>query len=121
MVDVKPNVHKALNAIRGVKAFYFYPDTFNGLPCVSYYEANNAPDTFADDIEYSSKIVYVVDVWGETSTQVTKTAQKAEGKMLALGFVREFARDVHDPASAVRHKTMRFKLITGDDDVGRKR
>ena len=110
MIDVKPDVQKALSAIEGVKAFFYYPKSFKELPCVSYYELNNTPDTGADDQEYLSEIVYVVDVWGSTSSIVTAIAIAAAEKMEGIGFAREFSHDVDPPESAVRHKTMRFRL-----------
>ena len=112
MIDVKDKVHKALNGIKGVQAFFYYPDSFSKLPCVSYYEAHNSPDMAADDEEYLSEIVYVVDVWDQTSEKVTRIALKANAAMKKIGFSREFSHDVHNPDRNVRQKTMRFVLKT---------
>ncbi|MDR2903252.1 MAG: hypothetical protein LBU77_01915 [Clostridiales bacterium] len=111
MIDVKAEVKKALGAIEGAKVFFYFPQDFKKLPCISYYEAHNAPGASGDDAEYLSEIIYVVDVWGDSSAIVTNIAIETDEKMKGIGFVREFAHDVNDPDSKVRHKTMRFRLL----------
>lgn len=115
MVDVKNNVKKALEAIEGVTAFFYYPNTFNKLPCISYYEASNTPEANADDDEYLSEIAYVLDVWGADDKSVTNIVSRANAAMKTLGFRRVFSHDAHNPGSNARHKTMRFALTIGDD------
>lgn len=111
MIDVKYDVKKALDGIEGVRAFFYFPNNFATLPCISYYEANNAPNVSADDDEYLSEIIYVVDVWGKSSEIVSDIAIKVDSCLKAIGFRREFSHDISNPESKVRQKTMRFKLI----------
>ena len=110
MINIKPDVRAALETVCDNVVFYF-PKTFKNLPCISYYEINNAPSVFADDGEYTADILYTVDVWDKGSDGVSALALLADGALAAAGFMREFAADVYNPDSSVRHKTMRFKLI----------
>ena len=57
MINIKPKIVDALNNVKGVKnVFFYYPESFTRLPCISYYEANNSPDRSADDSEYSTEV-----------------------------------------------------------------
>ena len=111
MADTKQDIDKALNEIQGIKAFFYYPQTFKQLPCISFYEASNIPIASADDDEYATETIYAVDVWAVTDKQVTDIAAQVIEKMNTIGFVRTFSHDVFDPDSNIRHKAMRFKRI----------
>jgi uncharacterized protein YjiS (DUF1127 family) len=97
----------------GAPAFFYYPKNFKSLPCLSYYEASNAPAISADDREFISELIFVVDVWAKTSSEASELAAKADGALTDAGLRRDFAQDVHDPASDVRHITARYKILKG--------
>lgn len=111
MSDIKRAIGSALGEIEGAEAFFYYPQSFARLPCVSFYEAANVPAAGADDRAYAAEIVYAVDVWAETDAQAEGVAAHVAEKMGGLGFAREFSCDMYDPGSDVRHKAMRFKTI----------
>lgn len=112
MLNEKPLVLSALNTIEGFKdVFPSFPSAFGELPCASFYEAFNGPSSLADDGEYLSEIVFTVDVWAETGEETSVLAAETDRAMKRAGFTREFAADVNEPQSGVKHKTMRFKLI----------
>ena len=111
MADIKLEIDRVLNEIKGVTAFFYYPDDFKRLPCISFYEASNTPAAHADDDEYAAEVIYAVDVWAATDRQVEAVPAQATKKMRGIGFVREFSHDVFDPDSTVRHKAMRFRMM----------
>ena len=113
MLNKKSDVLKALETVGGVKhVFFYYPDSFARLPCVSYYEINNSPYKRADDGEYLTEINYQIDVWAKKSAEASEIALAVNDAMGLAGFIREFSRDVYQEGAAA-HKTMRFKIIGG--------
>lgn len=111
---MKPAVAAALQGIEGVEnVFFYYPDSFAAVPCVSYYEAANAIAGSADDGEYMSAVSFVVDIWSLTSSDNSRIAGLVNGAMAGIGFLREFASDVYDPAGGYRHYSMRFQYMGG--------
>ena len=113
MIDAKPLVLAALMKVEGFggRVHPSFPDTFNKLPCASYYEISNIPNAAADDDEYLSEITFVVDIWAHGAEEVGKLAIEANSEIKKAGFIREFAADVNDPDGTIRHKTMRYRLI----------
>lgn len=112
MHNAKPLVLAALQTVKGLKdVFVSFPSSFKELPCASYYEASNVPDSAADDDEYLSEIVFVVDVWASTSEETSELTIEVDTAMKQAGFIREFAADVNNPDSTVKHKTTRYRLL----------
>jgi len=113
MLNKKSDVLKALETVEGVKdVFFYYPNSFARLPCVSYYEINNSPYKRADDGEYLTEINYQIDIWCEKSAEASEIAEDVDAAMSLAGFTREFSRDVYNE-SAPAHKTMRYQIIGG--------
>lgn len=110
MINVKPIVLAALKNVSD-NVFFIYPDSFKTLPCISYREDFNSPQASADDMEYMSRIIFTVDVWGKTSEEVSSISIAVDAQMESAGFVRDFATDVLEPNKNLSHKNMRFKLI----------
>lgn len=105
MYDVKPLIKTLLESIPGVKKVSdAYPADWKDLPQITFYEQSNT-DYLKKGL--MSEIVIQVDVWHNRSTGAI--AQQIDEKMASIGFRREFAADVPDPA--VKHKTMRYKGI----------
>lgn len=112
MLNVKPDVLSALKTIEELKdVFISFPDDFTKLPCASYYEALNSIAEDADDDEYLSEIIFVIDIWGETSSITSALAIKVDAAMKTISFRREFSADIDDSQSSIRHKSMRYRLI----------
>jgi hypothetical protein len=113
MLNIKREVTAVLLGIEGVRnAFFYYPASFEPLPCISYYEINNSPYLYADDGEYVSEVCYQIDIWSAESAEASEIAERANFELVKLGFLREFSRDIYDK-SAKAHKTMRYKYIGG--------
>jgi hypothetical protein len=111
LINLKPKLKTLLE--QAAPAFFYYPKNFNKLPCISYYEAFNAPAHKADDSEYLSEVSYVIDIWTDTSAEGSQLADKVNELLTNEGFGREFSQDVYEPAPQALHKTMRFKYLGG--------
>ncbi len=81
------------------------------MPCVTYMELQNEPSDYGDDEEYSSALAIKADVWGKSSSEVSKLAIQVVEKMKELGYERTLFLDVSDLNSKQKHKTMRFEKI----------
>ena len=113
MINIKTNVYSALNAITAIsdRVYFFYPDDFQTLPCVSYYEITNRELNKADDSEYSSEIEFIVDVWGDSSSEISSIALEVNTAMQGLGFKRTASRDMFEQDTKIYHKNMKFTQI----------
>ena len=78
------------------------------LPCITYMELGNEPSDYGDDEEYLSALAIKADVWGLSSSEVSKIAIQVVKKMKELGYERTLYLDVNDSNSKQRHKTIRF-------------
>ena len=114
MINLREKVFEKLSELKteGIvqDVFFSYPNSFTKLACISFYEANNSIHKMADDKECLSEVNYVVDIWASTSIESGKVALSVNEKLEELGFLREVSYDV--PEENIRHKFMRFKIIT---------
>lgn len=109
MINIKPLVVETLKKVCD-SIFFYYPESFKKLPCISYYEASNMPAQKADDREYMTEAVFVIDIWGKTSSEVSELTLRVNEEMTGVRFEREFAKDVYQEG-APAHKTMRYKYL----------
>jgi hypothetical protein len=111
MYDVKPQIKTLLEAIPGIKKVSdAYPSDWKNLPQITFYEQDNS-DYLKKGL--LSEIVIQIDIWHSKSTG--EIARRVDEKMAEIGFRREFAADIPDPA--VKHKTMRFRGIVDERDL----
>jgi hypothetical protein len=110
---MKPQIKNALEGIDVLedRVFFYYPDGFESLPCVSYYELINADYHEADDEPYDATIEFMVDVWSKDIDEAEEVANLANEKMKSLGFRRTFSRDAYDPAQRIVNKNMRYSIV----------
>ena len=113
MINQKPIVYKKLSELKTEKKVEQVCEEgsqdWSKLPCVTYMELGNEPLTDADDEEYSSALAVKADVWGKTSSEVSKIAIDVVNKMKDIGYRRTFYLDVVDLNSKQKHKTIRFE------------
>lgn len=107
MIDVNAEAEKTLSALN-CKITYYYPEEFNDLPIVSFYNLTEKPDFSSDNEEDIQSGTVVVDVWAEESSDCGKIAVEVNEVMTADGWNREFSRDLPPDGSGVYHKTMRY-------------
>ena len=96
----------ALSALLGAgdRVFYWMPPSEPVYPCIVFREEDNAATEWADNAEYGSNIVVVIDVLSDGNTFAI--ADKVNLIMTDQGFAREYARDLF--RDGVYQKHMRF-------------
>lgn len=110
MINLKPQILKKLKEISGVEVSFFYPqDWSEGKKLISYYELDNSEASQGDDEEYSSNIAIQIDVWCDSSSEVSKLAMEVNKKMKELDFTRTLAFDLYEEGAKKHRKTMRFE------------
>lgn len=106
MYDIKPKINELLEGIVGEdNVSDSYPESFESLPYISFYELNNN-DAYKIKEELYTEISIQIDIWHNRSTGTL--ARQVNDVMNSIGLKRDFARDIPDP-SGIKHKTMRFK------------
>ncbi len=113
MINQKPIVYKKLSELQtegeAKQVCEEGSQDWSKLPCVTYFEIQNEPSDHGDDKEYSSALAIKADVWGKTSSEVSKLAIQVVYKMQEIGYERTLYLDVVDPNSKQKHKTIRFE------------
>lgn len=94
--------------------YAMYSNSFDALPSISYYEANNVDDDFADDETISETVTVVIDIWNDKNKSNTDIFRRVDYIMKQLGFIRDFAADVADPN--ISHKTLRYVKKVYEDE-----
>ena len=113
MINQKPIVYEKLSELKAEKVVKQVCEEgsqdWSKLPCVTYMELDNSELDSADDEEYSSSLSIKADVWGKTSSEVSKIAMQVVKKMKELEYRRTLYLDVNDLNSKQKHKTMGFE------------
>ena len=116
MVDLKAMVYGILETALGTTpVHYFYPATFNELPCVSWYEIENQQHSQADGLEYLSSVAFQIDIWSKSAMTNGETALSIDEAMTSVGFRRAFSHDLYEPE--IHHKTMRYQALSTQDQT----
>lgn len=115
MQNIKASVVSALKTATALytlisdRIYFHYPNNFNTLPCVSYFELNNAGNLFADDAELGSEIILQIDVWSNNSTSTI--AQAIDTIMVNEEFVRISSVDLFENDTKIHHKSMKYQAM----------
>lgn len=111
MIDLKPKVWRALTSVLPEEqVFYVVPEYDpKEKPCISYFEQENVPNAWGDNKIYTESVIFVVDVWGDTSSEVTPIVQRVDIELYALGFERLSAVDIPDEGRKL-HKSMQYGI-----------
>jgi len=123
MLDVKKFVYDSLKADTALvaalgsntKIQYFYPNSFNTLPIITYQETNNRNADFFDNKPFSDESTIQIDVWTNVST--TAIAKLVDSVMQNLLFTRDFSSDVPNPDEKIFHRVMRYRRTFTADDL----
>ena len=105
MINIKEAIVNKLEALDADVHFLQAP-LKPKFPFILYREDDNSASTFTDDKEFSSKIIYVIDIYVKGSTSYLTT--EVNRIMTEEGFLRTLCKDIADPTEGVQHKTIRF-------------
>lgn len=106
MIDFNIEAEKALKGLPYNVCFY-YPERFNALPVISFYNLSERGAFGYDDSEVITRGWVQVDVWADRPDQCGRVAIEAAEAMIAAGWVREMSMDV-PKTDGIYHRTMRF-------------
>lgn len=88
-----------------------YPEDWPDGTVITYAGLNDAPERFADDREYISRLEVKVDVWDKQPAKTRSIAAQAITALYAIGFVRTYSADLYEQQSRLHHKAMRFRRL----------
>ena len=119
MIDVNAVADSLLAPLEneGVVLCYQYPESFNELPVVSFYNLITEEGFRADCREEAQVSRVQIDIWAEKKTQPGRIAVRVNELMQNGGWQRELDRDLPKKTEAhVYHRTMRFakEIFFGD-------
>lgn len=106
MIDVNAEAKKTLSALN-CKITYYYPENFNKLPIVSFYNLTEKPDFSCDNEEAIQGGTVIIDIWADKPSECGEIGIKVNKIMTADNWNREFSMDIK-PEGGVYHRTMRF-------------
>lgn len=106
MIDVNAEADKTLSAL-SCKITYYYPDEFNNLPIVSFYNLTERPDFSYDNEEVIQGGTIQIDIWSDKPDECGEIGIQINEIMTADEWYREFSRDL-GKQDGIYHKTMRF-------------
>lgn len=106
MVDVNKEVEKVLSSLPYTICFY-YPEKFNALPVISFYNLNECGSFGYDDTEVISRGRVQVDVWADSPAECGSIAIETAETMIKYGWMREMSMDV-PKTDGIYHRTIRF-------------
>ncbi|MFZ5688674.1 MAG: DUF3168 domain-containing protein [Bacillota bacterium] len=116
MINLKPTVYAALKndptltgLLGGPRIYFQCPPDPAEFPRITYYEADNKDFPFADELEASTEIIIVIDIWAKGSTSAI--AQAVDNIMTSHGFYREFTTDLYETTTNVHHRPMRYRKL----------
>ncbi len=108
MVDVNMLVEPVLAGV-GPPVCYQYPEKFNDLPVISYYNLSENEGFRADGEEWAQVSRVQVDIWADRAVDTGRTGTAVEQAMKGAGWRREFAADLpKQTENRVYHRTIRF-------------
>jgi hypothetical protein len=119
MINIKPVIQAALAndsgllaALGGEYTFHQYPPKEPPANFIIWYELDNVPDQWADEIEQTSKITIAVDPY--SNGNITAIANAVDRVFVALGATRERAPD-DDSETPRMSKAMAYSFIVDRD------
>lgn len=100
MINVTPQIIKALSET-GLKVYNEIFLKNESVPCISYYEYDNAAELESGVLGYS-KITYHIKIWAKTQKELVDYSIKIDDIMRQLGFKRNNMNDLWTDALGQR-------------------
>ena len=113
MIDLTQQVRQALEE-KGLTPFYAYPQAWETVPVVAFWESGNTENEHADDAELTSRIEYNLDIWAETPEEAHAISHTANAAMQGLGFIRMGCYDLFEGeiGTQLYHRNMTYQMTT---------
>lgn len=109
MVDVNKEAENTLLKLP-YKVCYYYPDEWNALPVISFYNISESGAFAFDNKEVIQRGTVVVDIWSDAPDQCGKINMEIAAQMVGDGWYKEMSMDV-PPVDGVYHRTSRYTKI----------
>jgi len=114
MISIKDRV-KTLLESSGAAVWYFYPQSWARLPCVSWRESKNREFAQADGHEHLAELEYTVDVWARGPEEAHVLAERIDALLVSARLRRDYAADLF--GDGMHHRSMRYRCVA--DEAGR--
>jgi hypothetical protein len=108
MIDINAQAEKTLKET-GCTVVYQYPERFEKLPVISYYNLTETGAFYADNSECIQSGYVQVDIWSDVPKQCGDLSIKVNDVMLSDGWTREMSKDIPKGNEKIYHRTMRFQ------------
>ena len=105
MIDINAEVEKTLSKL-DYHTEYYYPQKFNDLPIVSFYNLTESAAFGSDNEEDIQGGTVVIDIWTDSPDKCGEIGLKVNDVMVGDDWCREFSRDIK-PNNGIYHRTMR--------------
>lgn len=105
MVNVTPDVIKALQQI-GLKVYdegFLTKDT--EMPCISIMEYDNKADIEGAGYGYS-EVIYHIKVWSTKQSEIAEYSKKVDSTMRSIGFRRQSSNDLIQ--NSIRQRKLKY-------------
>lgn len=113
MTDINLEIERDLTDI-GVNPVFYFPESFNELPAVTFYNLTEKGHFSMDNTEAITYGAVQIDVWDRHGDTVGRLALRITEGLTEKGWAREFAGDMPPDESGAYHRTMRFSKIFND-------
>jgi hypothetical protein len=110
MVDLSASVKAAIEAA-GYTPEYAYPQAWNTVPVISFWESQNNELDHADDAELLSTVQFNIDIWAETPEETHAISAAINTQMQAISFRRTGCYDLYEGevGTGLHHRNMVFE------------
>lgn len=95
-----------LKSLVSDRIFFYFPNTFNTLPCISYFEVVNVSNLFGDNNPIGERSIVQVDVWSNSSTN--NISNKVCELMYEIDYEMTDKKDIYEDTGMYR-KLMQFR------------
>lgn len=114
MISIKNTVKQLLEGA-GAQVWYFHPQSWAQLPCVSWRESRNRELAQADGREHLAELEYTVDVWAKSPEKAHELAERIDAALTGVRLRRDYAQDLFE--AGMFRRSMRYRCVA--DAAGR--
>ena len=115
MITMKSAIYSALtgdttiiNKLGGPRVYAIRAPDASEYPRITYFEYTNIDANHADDVAYSSRMAYQIDVWSKTNPD--PIAVEVDKVMKSIGFARVGGADLYEDDIQVFHRALRYGI-----------